>query len=210
MAAYRGAMLVSPRRVAPLSFGLAVLLLMGTAATPVDTWGAETDQADAPDAVGQLGDPRGPGQAVARPSSQCPETVACRYSERTFLPSGYRFQSLEVCGANCTTQYWVTLSTGDRTLLAIPPVRGGGLVLVSRATLPDQLQSVRTVLPDYAPKDPACCPSGFRDTVYGWDPGEGALVAQAENVIPAPLFGGWDAERAALQAEGFFEVFTGL
>src|SRR5215468_12129306 len=107
-----------------------------------------------------LGDPAGPGQAVPMPAPECPRTVACQYAERSFLPDGYRLQSLQVCGANCTTQYWVSAITDGQQLLAVDPVRGGGVVVVERGV---QKPRVRTVLPNYAASDPACCPSGFTD-----------------------------------------------
>jgi hypothetical protein len=66
---------------------------------------------------GGIADVSGPGQAVAQPPAQCPRTVACQYSERNFIPSGYRLQSLEVCGANCTTQYWVAAADSGQQLL---------------------------------------------------------------------------------------------
>src|SRR4051812_17075413 len=84
-------------------------------------------------ASAQLTDPIGPGQTVPVPAPMCPAiagncymqaqftnqvipgTVArcgipngCTYGERYFYAEGYRFQMLNVCGANCTTQYWVT------------------------------------------------------------------------------------------------------
>src|SRR4051794_25202441 len=77
-----------------------------------------------------LGDPAGPGQPVAMPDPQCASTVACRYAERNLLPDGYRLQSLQVCGANCTTQYWVSARTDGQQLLEIDPVRGGGVLAV--------------------------------------------------------------------------------
>ena len=55
----------------------------------------------------------------------CPKTIACQYAEYSMLPSGYRLQSLAVCGANCTTQYWVSSLSDGQQLLEIDPVRGG-------------------------------------------------------------------------------------
>ena len=159
----------------------------------------------------QLGDPSGPGQPVPLPAAQCPRTVGCQYAERNYLPDGYRFQMLQICGANCTSQYWVTNIPDGQALLTIEPVRGGGIVAVGPGSGPDDMHPpVRTVLPDYAPSDPACCPSQYRDTTYTWDAASGALVAGDPTVVPAPEFAGWDNVRANLESEQFFEVFRGL
>lgn len=150
-------------------------------------------------AAAQVGDVTGPGQSVPQPSAQCPQTIACVYSEQNMLPTGYRFQSLEVCGANCTTQYWVSsISSGDQ-LLEIDPGRGGAIVAVSRGSNP----SVRVVQAAYAPSDPACCPSTFTDTTYTWDGGSNSLVAGDPQVSPADQFPGYDATRQELQNEGW-------
>jgi hypothetical protein len=154
-------------------------------------------------AFAQLGAPSGPGQAVDLPPAQCPATVACSYAERNMLPDGYRFQQLEVCGANCTTQYWVTTIADGRVLVEIDPVRGGGIMAVGKGDHPP----VRTVLPDYAPSDPACCPSGYADTTYTWDDASGSLVAADPVIVPASSFEGWDKVRTDLQTQLFTEVF---
>jgi hypothetical protein len=162
-------------------------------------------------AAAQLGDPAGPGQAVPAPPAQCPRTFACQYAERNYLPDGYRFQALRVCGANCTTQYWASSIPDGQSLLAIDPVRGGGIVAVGQAASPqDPHPPVRTFLPAYAPEDAACCPSQYEDITYAWDPASNALVAGSPTVVPATEFEGWDATRARLESEGFFEVFRGL
>ncbi len=55
-----------------------------------------------------------PFQSVPIPPAQCPSTLGCTYSERNPLSpnSGYRFQMLQTCGANCATQYWVSNGSG--------------------------------------------------------------------------------------------------
>src|ERR1044071_8022528 len=72
-----------------------------------------------------IADVSGPGQSVAQPPAQCPHTIACTYTEQNLIPNAYRLQSLEVCGANCTTQYWVSAMADGSPLLGIGPVRGG-------------------------------------------------------------------------------------
>jgi hypothetical protein len=159
-------------------------------------------------AVAQVGQPTGPGQAVPLPPAQCPATFGCMYGERNFLPNGYRVQRLEVCGANCTTQYWVTTIPDGQLLLSIDPVRGGGVISVKAASiLQDPHPPLRTILPDYQPSDSACCPSQYADTTYTWDQRSGALLAGAPSIIAAADFNGWDDVRAGLQADGFFDVF---
>jgi hypothetical protein len=156
----------------------------------------------------QLGEPTGPGQAVPPPPAQCPQTIACTYSEHNSLPGGYRFQMLQVCGANCTTQYWVSDIADGQLLLAIEPVRGGGIIAIGPATGPEDAHPpLRVVLPDYLPSDALCCPSQFRDTSYRWDAARRTLVVSASRVIPAGEFGGWEAMRQELQGEQFFDVF---
>ncbi len=145
----------------------------------------------------------GPGQAVPRPTPICPQTIACTYAERTFLPDGYRLQSLQVCGANCTTQYWVSRSADDQQLLELDPVRGGGVVAVQRTTTDDAHPPVRVVLPAYAPTDPAGCPSSFADTTYTYAPDSETLEAGQPDVTAAADFPGWDAVRQELMAEGW-------
>jgi len=153
---------------------------------------------------GAIADVRGPGQAVPQPAPQCPQTVGCQYAERTFLPNGYRFQSLEVCGANCTTQYWVSTSTDDRQLIALDPVRGGGVLAVQRGGPASTAQPpVRVVVPNYAATDAACCPSSYADTTYTWGDASGTLVAGQPVLTPAADFPGWDAVRQELEAEGW-------
>jgi hypothetical protein len=159
-------------------------------------------------ASAQIGDVSGPGQPAPRPAAQCPQTLACTYDERTVTPAGYRFQSLTVCGANCTTQYWVSMVADGRQLLEVPPVRGGGLVAVGRSVDGGGPPAVRTVLPSYEEGAPACCPSSFADTTYTWDAGQNALVAGAPVVTPA----GDDVLSAALDRltqDGFVEIFGG-
>jgi hypothetical protein len=150
-------------------------------------------------AAAQVGDVTGPGQSVPQPPAQCPQTIACTYSEQNMLPNGLRFQSLQVCGANCTTQYWVSsISSGDQ-LLEIDPIRGGAIVAFSR----DNNPSVRVVQAVYGPNDPACCPSSFSDTTYSWDSGSNSLVAGDPQLTPADQFPGYDATRQELQNEGW-------
>jgi hypothetical protein len=158
----------------------------------------------------QLGDPSGPGQAVPAPPPQCAQTSACTYSERNSLGpnGGYRFQMLNVCGANCSTQYWVSDVASGKLLLTIDPVRGGGIVAVGRAgNDQDAHPPVRVVVPDYGPNDPACCPSGYRDTTYTWDAAAGMLAAGTPRVVPAQGGPGWEGLQDQLRADGFFDVF---
>jgi hypothetical protein len=161
--------------------------------------------------VAQVGDPSGPGQAVPMPPVQCPQVLGCTYGERNYPPDGYRVQVLQVCGANCTNQYWVSSMSDGQLLLAIEPVRGGGIVAICQGADPQDMHPpIRTVLPNYAEQDPACCPSEYVDTTYTWDPASATLVAGDPTVVPAAEFGGWDSVRAGLESEGFFEVFRGL
>ncbi|HLH26194.1 MAG TPA: hypothetical protein VK066_27055 [Chloroflexota bacterium] len=158
----------------------------------------------------QLGDPGGPGQAVPQPPPQCPHTIACTYSEHNALGAngGYRFQMLNVCGANCSTQYWVSDVASGNSLLALDPVRGGGVIAVGRATNDQDVHPpVRVVLPDYGPNDPACCPTNYRDTTYTWDAASGSLVPGTPRLIPTQDGPGWDGLREQLRSEGFFDVF---
>jgi hypothetical protein len=161
-------------------------------------------------AAAQLGDPGGPGQAVPAPPPQCSRTVACSYSEHNTLGpnGGYRFQMLNVCGANCTTQYWVSDMGTGKLLLTIDPVRGGGLLTMGRmANDQDIHPPVRVVVPNYGPNDPACCPSGFRDTTYTWDAVSDSLVAGAPNVVPAQGGPGLEGLQQQLRADDFSDVF---
>jgi hypothetical protein len=161
-------------------------------------------------AAAQLGDPRGPGQAVPAPPPMCTQTISCTYGERNYLPDGYRVQALNVCGANCTTQYWVSNISDGKSLLTLDPVRGGGIVAVGGGTPVNEHAAVRVILPSYGPSDPACCPSGYSDTTYTWDAANGTLVAGTPSTIPSGSFGGWDAMRETLQRDGFFPVFPNL
>jgi hypothetical protein len=156
--------------------------------------------------LAQVGAPSGPGQAVPQPPPQCPATVGCTYGERNFLPNGYEFQQLEVCGANCTTQYWISSLADGSQLLVIDPVRGGGVVAVGRTTPQYQHPPVRTFLPNYQSGDPACCPSQYADTTYTWNAGSGTLVA-APSIVPAANFTGWDDVRSDFQTQQFTPVF---
>ena len=152
--------------------------------------------------------PSGPGQAVPMPPAQCPETISCQYGERNYLPDGYRFQMLEVCGANCTTQYWVSNISDGQMLLTIEPVRGGAIIAVGQGAVADDPHpSVRTLVPTYALTDPACCPSEYQDTTYSWDRVSNALVAESTASIPSADFPGWETARQNLQNEQFFPVF---
>jgi hypothetical protein len=158
--------------------------------------------AASPSAQG-LGEPGGPGQAVPIPAPQCARTIACIYNERNFLPDGYRVQSLHVCGANCTTQYWVSAIADGQSLLEIDPVRGGAVLALSRAAPSAAHPALRSVLPNYDPADPACCPSAFVDTTYTWDAGTNTMVAGEPALTAAADFPGWDAVRQELVAEGW-------
>jgi hypothetical protein len=115
-----------------------------------------------------------------------------------------------VCGANCTTQYWVSTIADGTPLLALDPVRGGGIVAVGRATDDGSYPPLRTLMPSYQGKDPACCPSAYADTTYRWDPASGTLLADEPAMLPAESFVGWDAARENLAADGFFDAFQGL
>ena len=162
----------------------------------------------APPVLAQMAGASGPGQTVPIPPAQCAPTIACQYGERNYLPDGYRFQMLQLCGADCTTQYWVSNISDNQVLLTIEPVRGGGIIAVGQGASPeDQHPPVRTVVPSYASTDPACCPSQYQDTTYSWDPGSNALVAGDVAIIPATEFPGWDNVRQSLQDEQFSPVF---
>ncbi|MBV9329902.1 MAG: hypothetical protein JO352_39880 [Chloroflexi bacterium] len=177
-----------------LSAALFGLSLSQTPPVQIPTQGAPS---------GAIANVSGPGQSVAQPAAQCPRTTACQYSERTFLPDGYRVQSLQVCGANCTTQYWVSTSTDDRNLITLDPIRGGGVLAVGRSTAGAGQPPVRVVVPSYAANDPACCPSAYADTTYTWDAASNALTAGQPMVTPAAAFPGWDAVRQELMSEGW-------
>ena len=114
-----------------------------------------------------------------------------------------------VCGANCTTQYWVSSIADGRLLVEVPPVRGGGLIAVSRANEADGPPAVRTFLPSYGSADPACCPSAYLDTTYSWDASKNALVPGEPITLPADDESAWEEAHDRLLKEGFVEVFGG-
>lgn len=177
-------------------FPLLVLALMSAAsATPANA---------------QIADVPGPGQPVARPVAQCPRTLACTYDERTVMPAGYRFQSLTVCGANCTTQYWISAVADNKQLVEVQPTRGGGMIAVARANEADH-PSIRTIVPSYGASDPACCPSSYVDTTYTWDAAQAALVPGAPVTTPIQADDelDWADAHDMLLQDGFVEVFGG-
>jgi hypothetical protein len=155
----------------------------------------------------QIEVPGGPGQVAPQPQALCPGTVSCTFAERNFLPDGYRVQRLDVCGANCTSQYWISNRSDGAMLLEVDPVRGGGIVAVGRASSSVPHPAVRTILPDPQPGEPACCHSQYSDTTYAWDNATGTLVVDTQATIPAADFGGWESVSSALQAEQFIVVF---
>ena len=180
-----------------------VVMLVGVVAL-VGSSGPAVAQGASQDPGGAaMADVTGPGQAVAQPAPQCPRTVGCQYAEQSFLPNGYRVQSLQVCGANCTTQFWIGSIPDGQQLLEIDPVRGGAIIAVARASDGQAHPAVRVVMPNYGPQDPACCPSSFTDTTYTWDGGTNTLVAGDATATPADQFPGFDATRQALGAEGW-------
>jgi hypothetical protein len=142
------------------------------------------------------------GQVDDRPPLLCAEMVACEYLEHRVYPTPYVFQSLKVCGANCSAQYWVSDARDGRQVLAVEPVRGGAIVAVGRSI--EGYPAVRVVQPHYASGDPGCCPSAFSDTTYAWD--GSALVPGAVQLQPSAEFPGFDATRQQLQAEGWLLV----
>jgi hypothetical protein len=157
-----------------------------------------------PTGSAEIADVSGPGQPVTQPAAQCPRTVGCRYAEQNLVQAGYRFQSLQVCGANCTTQYWVaSISSNGSPLLEIDPVRGGAVLAVARSDGSVDHPSVRVVMPAYASTDAACCPSSFSDTTYRWDAASTSLAAADSTSTPADQFPGWDAVREELNTEGW-------
>ena len=201
------------RAASVMTPALAVLLLFGgtsfaqgdsssTAQIPASE---PASSAATPPAVG----PAGPAMAVPRPAVQCPQTAACTYQERSDASTNYLFQALEVCGADCSTQFWVSDLASDQDLLDVPPIAGGGIVAVSRARLAstDRAQ-VRTVLPQFSPSDPTCCPSSYIDVTYGWDASGQTLVPAATVTIASANFNSWVAQRSRLQADGFVDVFV--
>jgi LppP/LprE lipoprotein len=172
---------------------LATVLLIAT--TPVHAQ-------DAGQQGSALGNPRGPGVAVPVPVGQCPQTLGCQYAERNMIPLGYRVQSLQVCGANCTTQYWVASLSSGQQLLEIDPVRGGAILAVGQPG-DGSRAPVRVVMPMYGPNDPACCPSGYSDTTYAWNGASSSFVAGEPVVTPADQFPGYAAVRQELDTEGW-------
>ena len=125
------------------------------------------------------------------------------------MAAGYRFQALTVCGANCTTQYWLSAISDGKLLVEVPPVRGGGIIAVSRGADGGGPPAVLTVLPGYGPSDPACCPSSYVETTYTWDAGQSTLVPGEPVSTPT---GDGDALAGAherLVQDGFFEVVGG-
>jgi hypothetical protein len=159
----------------------------------------------------QLGDVSGPGQPVPRPAAQCPQTMSCTYDERTIEPSGYRFQSLTVCGANCSTQYWISAIADGKLLVEVKPTRGGGMIAVARENDAAGRPAIRTIVPSYGASDPACCPSSYVDTTYTWDAANGTLVAGqpvSTPVTPDDEIDWVDAHDMLMQ-DGFVEVFGG-
>ena len=150
----------------------------------------------------------GSSQGEPPPTAQCPADLICTYAEHQLLYAGYRFQALLLCGANCSAQYWVASIPDGRVLIATGAVRGGGIVAIRSAPgMADPHPPVRIVLPDYAPEDPGCCPSRFKDTTYTWDTSTASLVESSVRFLPASEMTDWDAFRASLEAEQFFDVF---
>jgi hypothetical protein len=139
---------------------------------------------------------------VALPAPQCPQAIACQYAEQNLIPLGYRVQSLQVCGANCTTQYWVASLSNGSQLLEIDPVRGGA-ILAANQPGDGSPPSVRVVMPAYGPNDAACCPSGYSDTTYTFEDASATLVPGAVVVTPADQFPGYAAARQELENEGW-------
>lgn len=161
-------------------------------------------------ALAQAGGPTGPGQSVDQPPAMCPEAMSCSYEERNYLPNGYRAQMLQVCGANCTSQYWLSDRVGGQLLVSTEPIPGGAVIAVGRAESSDETHPpVRLVAPNYQPEDARCCPSWYSDTTYRWDATSGTLVADEPTYLPADQFPGWDGLRTQLQDAGFFEIFGG-
>ena len=152
-------------------------------------------------AYAQIADVPGPGEPVPQPPSQCPQAIGCQYAEYHLLSTDYRLQSLQVCGANCTSQYWIAAISDGHQLLATDPVRGGAVIAVQRT--PGDYPPVRVVMAMYAPNDPGCCPSAFSDTTYTWDPSSSTLVAGDPTLTPAEQFPGYEATREELSAEGW-------
>jgi hypothetical protein len=146
------------------------------------------------------------GQAPARPLALCPASVGCEYLEHSPWSTVFRFQSLSICGANCSAQYWVTSTDTGRQVLHIGPVRGAAIVAAQQPEADPTHPSVRVVQPSYAPGDAGCCPSSYTDTTYVWSPATSTLVAADVVRTLTEDFGGWDAAREQLQTEGWFLV----
>lgn len=178
-----------------------MILLIAFATLLLQSFAQTTPPPAAP--AGPIADVSGPGQSVDQPTSQCPRAIGCQYAEQTLPPNGYRLQSLQVCGANCTTQYWVSNSTDGHQVLAVDPVRGGGVLAVAAGDGQDPHPQVRVVLPNFAATDPLCCPSSFVDTTYSWDAGSNTLVGGYAAATDAADFPGWDAVRQELRVEGW-------
>ena len=159
----------------------------------------------------QIGDVTGPGQQIPRPASLCPQTTSCTYDERTLDPAGYRFQSLTVCATECTTQYWISSVSDGTSLLEVKPTRGGGMIAVARENSADGHPSIRTIVPNYGAADPACCPSSYVDTTYGWDAAKGTLVPGTPVTTPVTADDeiDWVDARDMLLSDGCMEVFGG-
>jgi hypothetical protein len=153
--------------------------------------------------IGQSGD--------APPPLLCPDALACTYTERRpFAPEVvWRFQSLSICGANCSERYWVIDTSTGRVALAVAEVRGGGVVAMARTGGNTPRPAVRTILPDPEPSDAGCCPSYYRDTTYRWDPAQGRLVVDQSQRYPTASFPGWEQLKRQLDAEGFDLIFGG-
>jgi hypothetical protein len=160
-------------------------------------------------ASAQIADVPGPGQPAPRPGPQCPRTLGCTYEERALPPAGYRFQALTVCGANCTTQYWISAMADGKPLLDLPPVRGGGMIAVARGEEGAGPPAIRVVMPGYGPNDPACCPSSYVETTYTWDAAQATLVAGEPVSTPTSEGDGWAGAHQRLMQDGFYEVMGG-
>lgn len=190
-----------PGRYAATVVGLLSVALMVSLSLATSIAAAQT--ADTDTVLPQMAEVSGPGQPIAQPTAECPETPGCQYAEQNFLPNVYRFQSFQVCGANCTTQYWVsTIQTGDQ-LLEIDPLREGAVLAVGSSTPANNRPPVRVVMPEFAAADPACCPSAYTDTTYAWDAATSSLVPGAVTTIPAEEFPGWDVIREQLTSSGW-------
>lgn len=162
-------------------------------------------------ASAQIGNVAGPGQQVPRPASLCPQTTSCTYDERTLQPAGYRFQSLTVCGDDCTTQYWISSVADGKALLELKPMRGGGTIAVARESAAGSPPSIRTIVPTFGAADRPCCPTSYVDTTYTWDAAQGTLVAGTPVTTPVTPDDeiDWVDAHDMLLTDGFIEVFGG-